>query len=180
MVYYYEDWEYTTDGYAFPNQENNVKIITTIENIHPTSQLKTKNTNRMKIRRTNPKRKNKIFFRESINYNTINYNFNSIAIENLSMGNSGMEKRWSMQTKIYNSHCLIDNWRAHSSVWIEWLPAEQLVVGSNPSEPVIFKHYGEFGNIEIKWSNNQNNEKLYLQSISSSYRNGMLVTILAA
>ena len=24
---------------------------------------------------------------------------------------------------------------AHSSVWIEWLPAEQLVVGSNPSEP---------------------------------------------
>ncbi len=31
---------------------------------------------------------------------------------------------------------------AHSSVWIEWLPAEQLVVGSNPSEPVIFKHYG--------------------------------------
>ena len=38
---------------------------------------------------------------------------------------------------------------AHSSVWIEWLPAEQLVVGSNPSEPVIFKHYGNSGNIEI-------------------------------
>ncbi len=27
---------------------------------------------------------------------------------------------------------------AHSSVWIEWLPAEQLVVGSNPSEPVVY------------------------------------------
>ena len=27
---------------------------------------------------------------------------------------------------------------AHSSVWIEWLPAEQLVVGSNPSEPDEF------------------------------------------
>ena len=26
---------------------------------------------------------------------------------------------------------------AHSSVWIEWLPAEQLVVGSNPSEPDV-------------------------------------------
>lgn len=25
---------------------------------------------------------------------------------------------------------------AHSSVWIEWLPAEQLVEGSNPSGPV--------------------------------------------
>ena len=25
--------------------------------------------------------------------------------------------------------------RAHSSVWIEWLPAEQLVEGSNPSGP---------------------------------------------
>jgi hypothetical protein len=24
---------------------------------------------------------------------------------------------------------------AHSSVWIEWLPAEQLVEGSNPSGP---------------------------------------------
>ena len=24
---------------------------------------------------------------------------------------------------------------AHSSVWIEWLPAEQLVVGSNPIGP---------------------------------------------
>ena len=26
---------------------------------------------------------------------------------------------------------------AHSSAWIEWLPAEQLVEGSNPSGPVI-------------------------------------------
>ena len=26
---------------------------------------------------------------------------------------------------------------AHSSVWIEWLPAEQLVEGSNPSGPVV-------------------------------------------
>ena len=26
---------------------------------------------------------------------------------------------------------------AHSSVWIEWLPAEQLVEGSNPSGPVL-------------------------------------------
>ena len=25
---------------------------------------------------------------------------------------------------------------AHSSAWIEWLPAEQLVEGSNPSGPV--------------------------------------------
>lgn len=25
--------------------------------------------------------------------------------------------------------------RVHSSVWIEWLPAEQLVEGSNPSGP---------------------------------------------
>ncbi len=25
--------------------------------------------------------------------------------------------------------------RAHSSAWIEWLPAEQLVEGSSPSEP---------------------------------------------
>lgn len=27
---------------------------------------------------------------------------------------------------------------AHSSVWIEWLPAEQLVEGSNPSGPNEF------------------------------------------
>jgi hypothetical protein len=27
--------------------------------------------------------------------------------------------------------------RAHSSVWIEWLPAEQLVEGSNPSGPAL-------------------------------------------
>jgi hypothetical protein len=26
--------------------------------------------------------------------------------------------------------------RAHSSAWIEWLPAKQLVEGSSPSEPV--------------------------------------------
>jgi hypothetical protein len=26
--------------------------------------------------------------------------------------------------------------RAHSSAWIEWLPAEQLVEGSSPSGPV--------------------------------------------
>jgi hypothetical protein len=26
----------------------------------------------------------------------------------------------------------------HSSVWIEWLPAEQLVEGSNPSGPVNY------------------------------------------
>ena len=26
---------------------------------------------------------------------------------------------------------------AHSSVWIEWLPAEQLVEGSNPSGPKL-------------------------------------------
>lgn len=26
---------------------------------------------------------------------------------------------------------------AHSSVWIEWLPAEQLVEGSNPSGPAL-------------------------------------------
>jgi hypothetical protein len=28
--------------------------------------------------------------------------------------------------------------RAHSSAWIEWLPAEQLVEGSSPSEPESF------------------------------------------
>ena len=27
--------------------------------------------------------------------------------------------------------------RAHSSAWIEWLPAEQLVEGSSPSGPVV-------------------------------------------
>jgi hypothetical protein len=26
---------------------------------------------------------------------------------------------------------------AHSSAWIEWLPAEQLVEGSSPSGPVV-------------------------------------------
>ena len=31
---------------------------------------------------------------------------------------------------------LLQQIRAHSSVWIEWLPAEQLVEGSNPSGPV--------------------------------------------
>ncbi|HEX5185556.1 MAG TPA: hypothetical protein VFV86_01585 [Nitrososphaeraceae archaeon] len=77
----------------FQNKKNNIKTITTIENIHPTSQLTTKNTNHMKIIRTNPKRKNKILLRKNINCNTINYNFNSIAIGNLSMDNSGIEKR---------------------------------------------------------------------------------------
>ena len=34
---------------------------------------------------------------------------------------------------------------AHSSVWIEWLPAEQLVEGSNPSGPVtILVHFSGF------------------------------------
>jgi hypothetical protein len=32
---------------------------------------------------------------------------------------------------------LLQRIRAHSSVWIEWLPAEQLVEGSNPSGPIL-------------------------------------------
>jgi hypothetical protein len=30
---------------------------------------------------------------------------------------------------------LLQQIRVHSSVWIEWLPAEQLVEGSNPPGP---------------------------------------------
>ena len=43
---------------------------------------------------------------------------------------------WYYITKRYRKKKLKKN-RAHSSVWKEWLPAEQLVVGSNPSGPVI-------------------------------------------
>lgn len=30
---------------------------------------------------------------------------------------------------------------AHSSAWIEWLPAEQLVEGSSPSGPAFFNDF---------------------------------------
>jgi hypothetical protein len=32
---------------------------------------------------------------------------------------------------------LLQQIRVHSSVWIEWLPAEQLVEGSNPPGPIL-------------------------------------------
>lgn len=37
--------------------------------------------------------------------------------------------------------------RAHSSAWIEWLPAKQLVEGSSPSEPV--DQLGSYTNADI-------------------------------
>jgi hypothetical protein len=37
--------------------------------------------------------------------------------------------------------------RAHSSAWIEWLPAEQLVEGSSPSEPI--DQLGSYTNADI-------------------------------
>ena len=44
---------------------------------------------------------------------------------------------------------------AHSSVWIEWLPAEQLVEGSNPSGPVlkIVHKYGFIYEISVEVRN---------------------------
>ena len=67
---------------------------------------------------------------------------------------------------------------AHSSVWIEWLPAEQLVVGSNPSEPVVFKFYGNLGNKEKPQVNYNNKESISLY-LSTSNIYFILVTILA-
>jgi hypothetical protein len=37
---------------------------------------------------------------------------------------------------------LTNDW-AHSSAWIEWLPAEQLVEGSSPSGPELTFHSDE-------------------------------------
>jgi hypothetical protein len=49
---------------------------------------------------------------------------------------------------------LLQRIRAHSSVWIEWLPAEQLVEGSNPSGPIL-KTVHKYGFIYIQASNTQ-------------------------
>jgi hypothetical protein len=50
--------------------------------------------------------------------------------------------------------------RAHSSAWIEWLPAKQLVEGSSPSGPVtisvLFSGFQQNKGEKKEWNYNQN------------------------
>ena len=71
--------------------------------------------------------------------------------------------------------------RAHSSAWIEWLPAEQLVEGSSPSGPVLIlspAHCCQLSMISSNFSaGNPINLIMVMSTLSSTVRVANISTL---